>query len=225
MEIVNDSELRHPVSDATEDAAGREAVAVIHGLGSNRLFMSPLVWRIRGAGFNAVNFGYASFFKSISEHADSFGQVLDKLDQDPRFDRWHIVAHSLGSIVTRHLLSQQDWSRLGRVLLLAPPNLGSPAATRLSRLLPLSQTVRQISHRPESFVNQLSPAKPLDHVQFGVISASYDFVVSAESSRLPFEHQHLTVFSGHNGLLVRKRAAEETIHFLRHGRFTVSEIE
>ena len=211
------------VQPATSQHGGMQAVAVIHGLGSSRLLMLPLVYRLKSAGFDPKNFGYSSFFKSIDEHAVRFGSLIDQLDRDPSFDRIHIVAHSMGSIVTRALLEKRCPNKLHRVLMLAPPNLGSPAATRLSRILPLSTTVKQLSDRPNSYVNRLGPTRLPDQIEVGVIAASYDFVVSRESSRLELPHQHKTVFSGHNGLLVRKRAAAETIQFLKTGSFLPSE--
>ncbi len=219
LNLADEPHSAAELSASTTMPTGKQAVAVIHGLGSHRLLMVPLVYRLRAAGFEPTNFGYRSWFGTIQDHAQDFAALLQRLNDDPEVERLHVVAHSLGSIVTRAMLTQASFSKLHRVVMLAPPNQGSPAATRVSYLMPLSQTVKQLSPKPHSFVNQLGPEQPPAELEFGVVAASYDFVVSPESSRLPFEHQHVTVFSGHNGLLVRKSAARQTIEFLKHGTF------
>ncbi|MEL7497104.1 MAG: alpha/beta hydrolase [Planctomycetota bacterium] len=178
--------------------------------------MMPLAFRLRKQGFRANTFGYSSFFKSIQQHAEKFDRRLKQLEASESIDRWHIVAHSMGSIITRHLLCHRSYDKLGRVVMLGPPNAGSAAARRLSRLLPYSQTVRQISDDQESFVRGMP--SPTD-IEIGVVAASYDRVVTECSSRLQTQRDHVTVYSGHNGLLVRRSAARQVISFLRTGQF------
>lgn len=200
------------------DAPGsREAVVLIHGLGSSRVLMLPLAYQIRSAGYHPKLFGYFTFFSSIPRHAQRFCDYVRRLEADPGIRRWHIVAHSMGSIITRQMLCSTPFDKLGRVVMLSPPNHGSRAAKLLSYLVPLSQTVKQITNERSSFVRQMpSP----EGIEIGVVAASHDRVVTKASSHLPTESDHITVYSGHNGLLVRKRAATEVLEFLKHGKFT-----
>ena len=201
----------------------RQAVVVIHGLASHRLLMMPLSWHIQRRGFKVFNFGYRSFFKTIPVHADRLRQRLLKLQRDDRFDQIHLVGHSLGAIICRQLLlgepgmdQNEQLTKLGRVVMITPPNAGSPAAERLSRLLPYSTTVRQISDVEGSFVRDMGSP---NGVEIGVVKASYDFVVSESSADLPTQKDRVTVFGGHNGLLVRPTAARRVIEFLSAGAF------
>jgi len=201
----------------------RQAVMVVHGLASHRLLMLPLTWYVRRRGFKVFNFGYRSFSKTIPLHADSLRQRLLELQWDDRFDQIHLVAHSLGAIICRQLLLGEpempigdQLTKLSRVVMLAPPNAGSAAARRLGWLLPFSDTVRQISDAEGSFVRQMG--SPLG-VDLGIVGASYDFVVPKSSADLPTQKDRVTVFSGHNGLLVRPAAARRVVEFLKAGRF------
>lgn len=194
---------------------------VTHGLGSHWSLMLPLVWKLRQTGFKAFNYGYRSFFKTVPEHADLLLGRLRKLNQDDAYTQVHVVAHSLGAIITRQALLQIERSgekldKLGRIVMLSPPNEGSIAAERLSRLVPLSQTVKQISNRSGSFVRAMDEPT---NAEIGIVEASYDFVVPESTVQLSTQTDHVRIFSGHNGLLVRPTAAKQVVAFLQNGKF------
>lgn len=203
----------------------RQAVIVTHGLASHWSLMLPLVWRIRRSGFSAINHGYRSFFKTVPQHAHSLLERLRKINRDDQYDQVHIVAHSLGAIITRQALLEIERSgerldKLRRVVMLSPPNAGSAAAERLSYLVPLSETVRQLSNRNQSFVREMDEPRV---AEIGIIEASYDFVVPSTTAQLSTQADHVQVYSGHNGLLVRPAAAKQVVAFLQNGQFCNAE--
>lgn len=157
-------------------------------------------------------------------HASRLVERLRKLNEDNRFDQVHIVAHSLGAIITRQaLLTMEDsgerLEKLSRIVMLSPPNQGSAAAERLSYLVPFSTTVRQISNRDGSYVKQM--ADP-NIGEIGIVEASYDFVVPRSTTELSTQTDHVRIFSGHNGLLVRPAAAKQVVDFLKLGKFAAN---
>ena len=198
------------------DKSSNNAVVLIHGLAAHRMLMWPLARKIRRAGYRSFNFGYRSWLWSIEHHAARLRQFLEKLERDEQFDTLHIVAHSMGGIVARTALLDADLRKFGRLVMLGSPNDGSPAARRLGYVLPFAKTLRQVSDAPTSFVRTLP--HPTD-VEVGVVAASYDFVIPEESSHLATETDHVQIFSGHNGLLIRPTAAKKVISFLKNGRF------
>ena len=194
-------------------------VVLIHGIGGHWLLMKPLEWHLQQAGFNTETIGYRSWLGSIQQHAKQLKICLETLQNDPKIDAIHIVSHSMGSILVRQVLLHHDFEKLQRIVMLSPPNHGSLAARLLSILPPFcfSKTLKQISNHKNSFVRTL-PQPTGDH-QIGIIMASYDLVVPSKSSHLEYEQDHTTIFSGHNGLLVRPNSARKTIEFLKHGCF------
>ncbi|MEM9940641.1 MAG: alpha/beta fold hydrolase [Planctomycetota bacterium] len=194
-----------------------DQVVLIHGLAAKPWHMSFLGWQIKRSGFQVSYFRYPSWFKSIETHARNFCKFLERLIENNPDSKIHIVAHSMGAIVTRQALLFQNFEAIQRVVLLAGPNLGSPAATRLSRYVPFSKTVKQIADTPHSLANQLPGT--IENVEVGCVEASYDFVIPKPSSHLAGEKDHVCVFGGHNGLLVRPAAGRQIVHFLNHGSF------
>ena len=201
----------------TKDQQAKPTVVLIHGLSANRLLMIPLAWRLRRAGFKTRTFGYLSSIGSVEWHAKRFGKFLNRLNEDSLVSEIHIVAHSLGGIVTRQALLDSTPDKIRRFVMLAPPNQGSPAASLLSSyVVPFCTTLREITDHEGSFVRMLP--EPTG-IEVGIVTASYDFVVPAKNAVLNCQTDNVSIFSGHNGLLVRPAAASQTIKFLSSGSF------
>ena len=193
----------------------RDTIVLIHGIAAKWFVMCPLAYRLRAAGFTVRPWSYASLFQSIDVHASRLYEFISVELAD--VERVHIVAHSMGAIVARAALNQGSLPNLGRVVLLAPPNCGSPlarwASTVLGRLMP---PTRELSDQPNSYVNQLKNNFAVD---VGVLAARYDFIVPARNTHLAGQRDHLCVKASHNSLLVSRRVAQKTVNFLCTGGF------
>ncbi len=208
--MKNDSQIQ------AGNESERTLVVLIHGLAAHRILLWPLSSKLRSAGFQTVSFGYRSWLWSIETHAKRFEQFLVRQESDPTISHIHIVAHSMGAIVTRQAILNRRLKKLRRIVMLGAPNQGSPTARLLGNVLPFCKTLRQISNHPDSFVRNLS--EPTG-VEIGIVAAKHDRVIPEPSSHLQNEADHISIFSGHNGLLVRPAALRQVCEFLNHGRF------
>jgi len=197
--------------------AKSEVVVLLHGLGAHRLVMVRLSHYLKAHGYQAANWGYRSIRDSIESHAMAFQQQLGELMSQQPYRRIHVVAHSMGSIIARRALGLARPAKLGRFVMLGPPNAGSHVARRLAPALGgLCPPLRELSDLPESYVNRLGE---LPGVELGVIAAAADRVVKLDSTSLACQRDHI-VLPGHHGMLPwRRDTAEQTVHFLKHGRF------
>ncbi len=196
---------------------GVESVVLIHGLGAHWALMQPLAWRLQRAGFTTLNWGYRSLTHDIETHAEALAQWLSQLDAAAAGQQFHLVAHSLGSILVRTMLVKHRFEHLGRVVMLTPPNRGSHVATVVSAYFPSSlRTLRQLTDLEDSFVNQLPQMLP---VETGIIAATGDRVVGELATQLAGTTDYVQVPGMHTAVLFRPRVAELCIRFLRTGRF------
>jgi len=195
----------------------REAVALVHGYLANRFVLALLGSRLRARGYRTSPWGYWNIRCSLLVHADRFSHRLRALDADPTIDTLHLVTHSMGGIVARAALDRYRPAKLGRFVMLAPPNRGSFVATAaeatFGRVL---RPVAELSTAADSLVNSL----PIpENVEIGVVAAQWDALVSEESTHPDVPHAHVTVPTFHSGLLFRRDAANLVACFLANGTF------
>ena len=180
------------------------------------MLLEPLRRALERQGFRAVNWRYVSLRGSIEVHAARLAAKAKELDEDAGVDRLHLVGHSMGAIVVRRALAMARPRKLGRVVLLAPPNRGARLADLALRLFGRRLVAAtELSSHPDSYVNRLAPTADLD---CGVIAASWDHVVSLASTYLPGQRDHLVLRSLHT-LPLHRQTARQVGHFLRDGRF------
>jgi len=194
-----------------------QAIVLIHGLGANPLLMLLLKRHLQRPDNRVINWGYPSYRHSIAAHGASLNRLLSQLDANPEVDTVHLVTHSMGGIVARTALLEKVPEKMGRFVMLAPPNSGSRAARLLgSTLGRICQPLRELSCDAGSFVRSLAPPQG---VQFGVITAALDFLVAPELTRLEGECDRTQIASWHSGILFRRDTAEQVRTFLDEGRF------
>lgn len=193
-----------------------EAVVLVHGLAAKRIVMGVLRSALARNYGEVVNWGYPSLWSPIQRHGQELAGLLRQLDV-AGYDRIHLVTHSMGGIVARLALAEFQPGRLGRLVMIAPPNRGSHVASRfapyLGRLCP---PLLQLADHEASFVRSLPlPTGP----ELGIIAAKSDFLVREPSTRLGCERDHIVVPGLHSSLLWRRETAEQVRHFLEHGQF------
>lgn len=194
----------------------RDLVVLIHGLSAKRYLMLPLKRSLRRAGFETANFGYISFFGSLERHAERFQSYIEGFEG--QYDRIHIVAHSMGTAITRIVINRLPKELVNRVVMLAPPNRGTPVARFAGPIVkPVCRAISEISDSPKSFINQLS----CDYqCEVGVIAARFDWLIPQKNTRLSAEKDRVCLNSTHNSLLIQPIAARQVISFLNSGLFT-----
>jgi alpha-beta hydrolase superfamily lysophospholipase len=195
----------------------REHVLLVHGFLAHRVLLALLAGRLRQDGFHAQTWGYQNMFCSLMVHAHRFAEKLAELDADPQVDRLHCVGHSMGGIICRAALAQFRPQKLGRLVMLASPNRGSPVATATAHSVGrVLRPVRELATTADSLVNKLPPPTGFD---VGVIAARHDALVTEESTKVDAPHDHAVVPTWHTGLLFRRDTAVLVSSFLRTGSF------
>jgi pimeloyl-ACP methyl ester carboxylesterase len=198
-------------------APAQELVVLVHGFAAPSWVLGVLAKHLRNAGYETVIWSYSSFRESLRAHSDRLAEALQRLAARADVKQVHVVAHSMGTIVTRGALRKLRESKIGRVVLMAPPNRGTNWSRWFGPIAKwLIPTVYDLSNAPDSYVNQLpSP----DQWYVGIIRADFDFLIPRNSVELSEQMDFISFPALHSGLLFRRDVAEAVTEFLRTGAF------
>lgn len=104
-----------------------EPIVLVHGIWMHGIVMRVMAQYLRRQGFQTHELSYDFLQRSPAENADRLAERIEALNAS----RVHIVAHSLGGIVTLHLLDRHPELAIGKVVLLGSPARGSGVARQL----------------------------------------------------------------------------------------------
>lgn len=210
-------------------------VVLMHGLIRSANAMKRLEWAFERDGYRVINVTYPYTKHTIEEIASrSLAGVLQERIQDPNA-RIHFVTHSLGGIVLREYLANNQLTNLGRVVMIAPPNHGSELVDKFKHWpffkFFTGPAGQQLGTTPDSIPQQLGPAT----FELGVIAGDStlnpfyswfipgpdDGKVSVASTRLAGMEDFLVVHSSHTYLPWRKQVVDASLQFVAAGKFPV----
>lgn len=211
----------------------RDGVVLLHGILRRAASMKLLEQALAGEGYRVLNLDYPSRRQSLSEIVEGLSGAISAFEAGLDGEL-HFVTHSMGGLVARACLNRFRPARLGRVVMLAPPNEGSEVADLLARnwfyRSAFGPAGEQLTTRRSEELCQLLGA--VDY-PLGVIAGDrslYVFAslvlpgpndgrVSVERTRVAGMADHIVLPTSHPLIMRDPEAVAQTIHFLQNGRF------
>lgn len=206
--------------------SGNACVVLVHGLWMNAAALSLLQMRVRNCGFRVVRFGYPTVRAGLAESAGRMSKFLKSLDAN----EIHIVAHSMGGLVTLRALELNANPRVRRIVLIGSPVAGSLSGRRLAKF----PAGRILMGANSSIWGDHHRAKAPDGVEAGVIAGTMalglgrlvgklprpnDGVVSVEETKLGNATDTILLHVSHTAMLFSGNVGRQVCHFLEHARF------
>ena len=185
-----------------------------------------LARRLQAQGWRTRLFSYPTVRQPLAASVGSLQRVLGQLDTPVV----HLVGHSLGGLLIRHLFDRFPTQRPGRIVTLGTPHQPSHVAAALAArqwsrwLLGQSEQAGLLGDVPAwrgsrqlgviagtvgMGIGRLVPRLPLPN----------DGTVAVAETRLPEAADWIGLPVTHTGLLLSAQVAEQTNAFLTTGRF------
>ena len=210
-----------------------ECVVLLHGLARTSDSMGEMERKLQAAGFLVVNIGYPSREHSVEYLAQQ--AVTEGLTGCTEHDakRVHFVTHSMGSILVRYYFKDQADSRLGRVVMLGPPNQGAELVDALAEFpgfgLLNGPSGLQLGTDEEGITLTLGEVdfelgiiagnRTVNPLFAALIPGPDDGKVSVESTRVAGMKAHIVLPVTHTWMMFNNEVIEQVISFLKNGRF------
>jgi len=225
-------EQRNNVNDCTVTQS--ECVVLLHGLARTKKSMRSIEKHLKGCGYHVEKIGDPSRKKRVTTLAKEAVNLGVERCQAYDFEKIHFIGHSLGSILVRYYLEENQIDRLGRVVMLAPPNQGSEVVDRL-RKVPGFKLINGLAGYQLGTKQDKSIPKQLGAAKFdvGVIAGNRtinlilsqflpnpdDGKVSVSSTCLKGMSDHLVLPYSHPFIIKRRKTFNQVTYFLTHGKF------
>ncbi len=211
----------------------RECVVLLHGLARTERSLSNLERHLENGGFTVQNIGYPSREKTIQEL--SIEVIPEAIDLCMKRDagKIHFVTHSMGGILVRYYLEHNEVPRMGRVVMLSPPNNGSEVVDKLkdSRIFqwingPAGEqlgtddaSVPRSLGIPTYEVGIITGDQSINPILSLLIPGSDDGKVSVESARLEGMKDFLIVHKTHPFIMNDEGVLHQVSTFIKQGAF------
>lgn len=211
----------------------REGVVLLHGLCRTKASMKKMEKALSEAGFVVENIDYESRRHPVIILSD---QVIGNALKKPRLrdcTKIHFVTHSLGGVLVRCYLKHHKIDRLGRVVMLAPPNQGSEVVDKIGSWRTFKKlngpAGAELGTKPDSVPNQLGPvdfecgviagSRSINGMNSLMIDGVDDGKVSITRTRVKGMKEHIVVPTSHPYIMKNREVIEKTTRFLKTGTF------
>lgn len=212
-------------------AESQECVVLLHGLARVSNSMGELETKLSRAGYSAISINYPSRKHGIDVLApNAVGRGISECGS---VNAIHFVTHSLGGILVRYYLEQNNIENLGRVVMLGPPNQGSEIVNGMLAVPgfkffggPTGIALGSgEGHIPDSLgpvefdLGVIAGNTNINPLSLLFIRGENDSIVSVESTKVDGMNAHLVLPVTHTFMMRNNEVIDNVIHYLKTGSF------
>lgn len=214
-------------------ASSGESVVCIHGFFRSYRCMMPIGNVLSNEGYSVFLVDYPSRRATIEEHASELIEILHTIAHNNPKKPIHFVSHSLGGVIVRAAVSHPNCpyeAKIGRAILLAPPNKGSCLARQFKhcpainwlfgkksgrQLLTYTEyEMQEFGRFPEAMQVMVLAGQKGTNFSRRWIHEPNDGKVTIEETRLDTPHDHYTLMVGHSWIMTSRESIEIIKRFI-----------
>lgn len=211
----------------------KEGVILLHGLCRNHSSMNKMEDRLSAEGYQVYNASYPSRTASIEKLSKSTIEKALKELSLKKCHKIHFVTHSLGGILVRQYFSEHQDPKLGRVVMLGPPNQGSEVVDSLKHWKTFQKlngpAGGELGTGKNSTPNKLGKVqfelgviagnKSINWINSSIIPGADDGKVSTERAKVEGMKDFIVLNTTHPFMMKNNQVIAQTTAFLKKGTF------
>ena len=212
----------------------QDCVVLLHGLARSAGSMETMQEALEDAGYVTANIDYPSRKHTVEALANmAVPEGIAACEGNDDIERIHFVTHSLGGILLRQYLKENRIDKLGRVVMLGPPNQGSEVVDSYARFKGFewfagpagmqlgtgeASVPRQLG--PVSFdVGVIAGTQSINPILSTLLPDRDDGKVSVDATRVEGMNDHLELPVTHVFMMRDDEVMDQVVYYLANGRF------
>ncbi|MCK5052506.1 MAG: hypothetical protein KAS53_12345 [Candidatus Cloacimonetes bacterium] len=209
-----------------------ESVILLHGLGDVKISMLKLESALKDEGYTTKNIGYSSSGETIESLSENELSKIVERYKKIGFEKIHFVTHSMGGLIVRYYLQENDLPSGSRIVMLSPPNHGSEIADHFQESKFYKLFVGDVGQELATDSKILSELKPIIP-EVGIIAGNKssnpyfskiipgedDGRVAVDNTMLTEMKDFIVVPSTHLTIKYNDDVINQTAFFLKNGIF------
>lgn len=221
---------------AAQERPEQDMVVILHGLGNTRWNMYGIDLAMKKSGYDTLNITCPSLKKDIPELA---AFVRDRLEKEKIWNRpghVHFVTHSMGGLIARRYLEEYrneiPLRKMGRVVMIAPPNGGSEIADFLKNFPPYKWVFGPSGQQLGTRERQADHGAPW--YDTGIVAGTKGWIypiaslimpdgndgrVAVESTKMNGMKDFIALPATHSFIVWKPTTHEMIVNFLKNGEF------
>ncbi len=222
------------------DILKNETVILLHGIGHMKWNMFGMERALRKQGYKTLNITYPSLNNELDALTAFLHGRLNVASVWESAGRVHFVTHSMGGLLARWYLekfkNEIPQEKLGRVVMLAPPNKGSEVADFLKDFPPYRWIFGPAGQELTTSYQEQKTSAP--YYGLGIIAGSkggpyllgnmaipgkHDGCVAVARTKLDGMADHIVVPATHGFIAWQPSVHRQVLNFLAHGKFAQEE--
>ncbi|MBL4590025.1 MAG: alpha/beta fold hydrolase [Alphaproteobacteria bacterium] len=215
----------------------QETVVLLHGIARTGDSLSTIEHVLKENNYRVVNITYPSQKKNLKDIA----KYLNDVHLTKKFwatqTKVHIVTHSMGGLVARQYLEQYkdtiDLNKLGRVVMMAPPNKGSEISDLIHNTPVYNWYYGPAGQELTTEEQAKNMARPTFY-ELGIIAGKKEWTyfvaawvtpgksdgrVTVESTKLDGMKDHVSLSATHTFIMEKPLVHQHILYFLKTGEF------